>query len=121
MPGGRPTKMTPDTIQKLEEAFAFGCTDLEACLYADISSSLFYDYQAKHPEFLDRKNQLKENPVLKARMVLLDALDAKDITTAHKVLDRREGKKVQLSGPDGGPVQVAKVQYVIKDPEHSGS
>jgi hypothetical protein len=54
--------------------------------------------------------------------VLLDALDAKDITTAHKVLDRREGKKVQLSSPDGGPVQVvAKVQYVIKDPEYSSS
>jgi hypothetical protein len=27
---GRPTVMTPETVQKLEEAFSFGCTDEEA-------------------------------------------------------------------------------------------
>jgi hypothetical protein len=27
---GRPTKMTPETISKLEHAFSLGCSDLEA-------------------------------------------------------------------------------------------
>jgi hypothetical protein len=26
---GRPTKMTPETISKLEHAFSLGCSDLE--------------------------------------------------------------------------------------------
>jgi hypothetical protein len=47
--------MTEATVAKLEQAFAFGCTDLEACLYADISKDCLYNYQKKHPEFVDRK------------------------------------------------------------------
>lgn len=65
--GGRPTKMTPETVKKLEEAFALGCTDIEACLFADISKQTLYNYQDKNPKFIDRKEALKENPVLEAR------------------------------------------------------
>jgi hypothetical protein len=64
---GRPTKLTKETIAKLEQAFAYGCSDLEACLYADISHTALYNYQNKNPEFVERKERLKETPVLKAR------------------------------------------------------
>jgi hypothetical protein len=43
MPAGRPTKMTPDTVKKLEEAFLLGCSDIEACLVADISKQTLYN------------------------------------------------------------------------------
>jgi len=100
---GRPKIMTPETIQKLEEAFLLGCTDLEACLMAGISKSTFYSYQDANPDFLDRKLVLKENPVMLARGVLIDALKAKDINTAHKVIERKEGTKQRLehTGADG--------------------
>lgn len=65
--GGRPTVMTELTVKKLEEAFAFGCTDEEACFYADISKPTLYDYQDKNPEFINRKEALKNRPVLKAK------------------------------------------------------
>jgi hypothetical protein len=68
---GRPTIMTPETLQKLEDAFALGCTDLEACVYADISKSTLYNYQEQHPEFVERKEELKEHPVLLARQTVI--------------------------------------------------
>ena len=68
--------MTEDTISKLCEAFALGCTDREAALFADISPSVLYRYQEAHPEFKERKQALKERPVLKARAAVVDALQS---------------------------------------------
>jgi Ca2+-binding EF-hand superfamily protein len=56
---GRPTVMTQETIQKLEQAFAFGSTDEEACFYANIGKSTLYDYIKANPEFSERKEALK--------------------------------------------------------------
>ncbi len=72
---GRPTKMTPEVIKKLEEAFALDCTDGEACFYADISTQTLYTYQNNVPEFLERKRELKERPFLKARQTIIKNLD----------------------------------------------
>jgi Fe-S cluster biosynthesis and repair protein YggX len=61
-------------IQKLEEVFLMGGTDQEACLYADISKSAFYEWQKKNEWFLERKEALKANPVLKARKTIVESL-----------------------------------------------
>ncbi|MAI17103.1 MAG: hypothetical protein CBC71_06365 [Rhodobacteraceae bacterium TMED111] len=74
--GGRPTVMTPETVNKLEQAFALGCTDLEACLFAQISKQTLYDYEKKNPKFSDLKVMLKEMPVLKARQAVLNGFDS---------------------------------------------
>lgn len=66
--GGRPTLMTPETISKLEDAFSWGCSDEEACLHAGIGKSTLYNFQEVNPQFVERKEELKETPVLKARM-----------------------------------------------------
>lgn len=68
---GRPTKMTEMTVKKLEEAFALGCSDIEAYLYADITKQTLYNYQDRKPEFIDRKELLKANPILAARQSIL--------------------------------------------------
>lgn len=107
--------MTENVVNKLEEAFLMGCTDLEACLFADISKQTLYNYQEKYPEFVDRKQALKQNPVRLARGVILGALENKDIHTAHKVIDRKEGSKVAITGADGGPIQT--VEWIIVEPE----
>ena len=72
--GGRPTVMTTDVINKLEEVYAIGGTDKEACFYAGISHQTLYDYQNLHPEFVERKEALKEKPVLKARQTVVQSL-----------------------------------------------
>jgi len=101
--GGRPTCMTPEVIQKLEDAFGWGCTDLEACCNADISKSTLYNYCDANPKFMERKETLKNQPAMKARRVIDSALDDGDINTAHKVIDRKEGTKIkqELTSPDG--------------------
>ncbi len=87
-PVGRPTIMTPETISKLEHAFSIGCSDIEACFYADISKSVLYVYQDANPEFKDRKEALKANPIMKARMSVYNKLD-EDADLSLKFLERK--------------------------------
>ena len=75
MPAGRPTKMTPGVIALLEEAFEWGCPDVEACLHAGINPVTLYRYQEEHPEYCKRKEALKKNPSLKARRTVFNSLD----------------------------------------------
>jgi hypothetical protein len=72
---GRPTVMTEETIQKLEYAFMRGLTDLEACLYANISKSTLYNYCEENPEFMERKEELKQHPTAKARLNVTEAIE----------------------------------------------
>ncbi len=101
---GRPSVMTTETIRKLEEAFLMGCTDRESCLFADISMSTLYQYGQDNPAFSDRKETLKENPILLARGVQLKELMDGNSAIAQKVLDRKEGSKLAVTGKDGGPL-----------------
>ena len=89
LPTGRPTKLTPETIEKLRTAFLMGCSDIEACLYADISKTALYNYQQKNPDFVDQKEQWKEQLTLKARTVIANALNNKDENTAKWYLERK--------------------------------
>lgn len=80
--------MTPEVLLKLEQAFAVGASDLEACFYADISKSALYNYQNDNPEFVERKEKLKERPVLLARQTVVKAL-ASDSGLAMNFLTRK--------------------------------
>jgi len=120
MPGGRPTVMTDMVIAKLEEAFLLGCTDTEACLAAGIVPSTMYRYIESNPEFSERKETLKLNPVYKARTLILKAIEEGDTASAHKVIDRKEGSKVAITGAEGGPIQITRIQlHVIPITTHS--
>ena len=95
--------MTEITIKKLEEAFAIGCSDVEACLMANISTVTLYAYQKNNPEFINRKETLKEKPFLKARKTIVDDLD--DVNTAKWYAERKKkeefSSRSELTGKDG--------------------
>jgi hypothetical protein len=112
-PGGRKAVVTAATLQKLEEAFALGCTDLEACFYADIGKSTLYNYQDANPKFLERKEALKQRPVYLARKVVVDALLDNDRGIADKLLTRRDGSKQILAGDPDSPLQINVVERRI--------
>jgi hypothetical protein len=103
---GRPTVMTDLTVSKLEEAFALGATDEEACFFADISKQTLYDYQDKYPEFIDRKQALKQRPVLLARTSVVNGLG--DPELALKYLERKKkdefSLRQELTARDGEPI-----------------
>lgn len=115
--GGRPTKMTEATLSKLESAFIYGCTDVEACFVADISHQTLYTYQEKHPEFLERKRRLKTSPAVSARRVVKQAIEDGDMKVATWYLDKADGKAKQameLTGQDGGAIQNRLVVEFVK-------
>jgi hypothetical protein len=68
-----------------------GCTDKEACLYADIAPTTLYNYQLDHPEFVERKETLKDKPVLKARTTVYNSLNVAQ--TAQWYLERKKKDK----------------------------
>ncbi|MBP6945386.1 hypothetical protein KBD61_04415 [Patescibacteria group bacterium] len=75
-------------LQKLDEAFMLGSTDVEACIYADISPSALYEYQKKNKPFLERKEALKNMPTLRAKKAIVDRL-SEDTELAKWWLVRR--------------------------------
>lgn len=86
---GRPTIIDNTKLQKLREAFLMGCTDDEACLYAEIAPATLYNYQNTNPEFLEQKEYWKNNPILKARKVVFDKIESGDENTAKWYLERK--------------------------------
>lgn len=108
--GGRPTVMTAETIGKLEYAFSRGLSDREASLYADINPDTLYEYCKKHPEFSERKELLKEQPKMKAKLILADRLDDQDDKVAEWYLERKArdefSTKQEISGSLSGAVQI---------------
>jgi len=92
---GRPSKITEITLHKLEEVFALGGSDKEACFYADISPSTLYNYQTENPDFLERKELLKENPILLARRTVVSEI-SRNPHIAFKYLERRRRDEFSL-------------------------
>jgi len=86
---GRPRAITPKKLEKLEEAFKLGCTNREACFYADIAESTFYDFLKEYPEYSDKIAMWKDYQKIKARMVVHKALDKGDRDMAKWYLERK--------------------------------
>lgn len=96
---GRPRKITADVVHKLEHAFMNDANVLEACVYADISTSAFYTWLKEQPNFKDRIQALRGLHTLKAKEQLIKDLDNDDKwiknNTAKYLLERKYGKPSQ--------------------------
>lgn len=90
---GRPHAITSNVLQKIEYAFSIGCTDKEACLYANIAPSTLYKYCQDNAEFSERKELLKDKPVLAARMVVVKAIEDGDTKMAWNYLERKRSEE----------------------------
>jgi hypothetical protein len=109
---GRPSKFTPEVIGKLEQAFSIGCSNEEACSYAEINADTFYEWLKLHPEFSERIKRLKEKPFLKARQTIYDSLSGAD--HAFRFMERKK-KKEFGTGVDAAleGAQVTKISVEI--------
>lgn len=112
---GRPTVVTPAVLELLRQAFLIGCTDAEAALNANIGVATLYNYQKANPDFLELKEQWKENPLLKARNTIYNNLDKPD--TAKWYAERKNkdefSSRHELTGKDGADLPPVKIEYVI--------
>ena len=94
---GRPKAIDEITLQKLEGAFANGAIDIQACFIANICEQTLYNYQNEHPEFLGRKNALKDMIAYQAKANIKQSLLADDeklkIETSKWYLERKNKKE----------------------------
>lgn len=94
---------------KLEQAFAIGCTDKEACIYAGITPDQLYYYTSTvNPQFQVIKEELKEKPILKARQTIVKGLDQVD--NARWFLERKAKNEFSIrqehTGKDGEALKI---------------
>ena len=106
--GGRPSQMSDEKIKKLEEAFALDCSVGEACFYADITKTTYYNRLEKNPQLVDRFDALREKPVLIARQTVVKSLkDNPDM--ALKYLERKRKKEFstrsEITWEDGNAIE----------------
>lgn len=101
----RPSKMNPDIVGKLVAAFARGYNDTEACDYAGINRDTYYEWLKKDSEFADKITSSKMRPNMKAKEVVLDAIENGDVKSSQWWLDRKArdefATRQEMTGQDG--------------------
>ncbi len=106
---GRPTVMTEEVIKKLERVFAYGASDKEACLFADITPATLYNYCQAHPKFMERKELLKDKPILRAREIVIQGME-EDPNLAFKYLERKRkdefAVRTEHVGDEDNPIAI---------------
>lgn len=105
----RPTKMTPETIATLRQAFLIGATKEEAARYAGISKVTLYNYIEKVPEFMNEIQAWQDEPILKAKRKVVQELD-KDVKNAQWYLERKKkdefSQRTEVSGDGQNPIRM---------------
>ena len=88
------TKLTPESVKRLEEVFALDGSIEEACFYADISRQTYYNWINENKEMDERFDNLRQKPFLKARQTLVKNLDVFD--NALKYMERKRKNEFSL-------------------------
>lgn len=89
-------KMTPETLAKLEEAFAIDASIPEACMFAGISLDTYYRWIKEFPKLSERFAQLRQKPILKARHVVVSNISAGNVETSKWYLERKAKSEFAL-------------------------
>lgn len=87
---GRPTKMTPWVVRKLEDAIKFGATVSEACYLSGISREMFYQHYRSNPGFSDKIENARSFLAVKAKHNLTAAILDGDLKSSLWLLDKRD-------------------------------
>ena len=114
---GRPPKvdfskpiLESPVVQKLIEAFKLDCTVDEACAYAKISKTTYYEYLDKNPEFAEEIDAAREYLILLSRQTVASSIKKGDTTDAKWYLERkRKGEfslRHEMTGKDGDSLVV---------------
>ncbi len=115
---GRPLVLSEAVTKALCDAIRMGCSDRLACESAGISKATLYDYLARadagQQEFADFASRVREAKAKIAQAMVSvrtkaalagDWRAAQAWLGAHRI-DECARERVEVSGPEGGPVQV---------------
>lgn len=123
---GRPTKLTPELLDKakayvnggyLKDELVPTIAGLSLCI--DIRRSTVYEWSKENQEFSDIVEKVlaaQEHGLIKGALAGdYNSTIAKLMLTKHGYSDKQE---TELSGPGGNPIQIQEVKLTIVDPQH---
>ena len=110
---GRPQLITEEQLRDVERAVAWGWGIEKACDYADIRHGTFYDYQRRHPEYRRKIKLLRDYPVLAAKRVVAEAVEAGDLATSRWLLERKS-EEFASTGKIGVRAEDADTEDVVR-------
>lgn len=114
---GRPTVMTPEAVQKLQDALEMGYNITEACFSAGISTRSFYDHSQKNEDFRLKVEVWKTDLKRRSKKLISLAVDKGDVGTAKWVLEKTDPSftnKIEHAGEIK-----SKVVYIEKEEKQS--
>ena len=111
---GRPTVITEEVLQKLEEAFLNGASDRQATFLANISDGTLYNYIKDNPEFGERKELLKQQIAYQAKCNIAEAIRSnKKIEDskwyAERKIKKEFGNNVDITS-DNKPIPIIPIK-----------
>ena len=105
---GRPLKITPFIVQKLEEAASVDASIAEMCFHADIAKGTYYAAIKRDPHLLYRLENLRQKPTLQARITQCRAVAHGDVHAAQWYLERKRkaefAARSEVTGAEGAPL-----------------
>jgi hypothetical protein len=116
--------LNPIIEEKIKEALQKGLTRNQACDYANISRSVFYEILAKNKEYYpegerlaDRIEQWESALNIQAKFNIAGKIGSGDVETSKWLLERKEKEtystRTEQTGKDGEPLGV--ILYPQKD------
>lgn len=109
---GRPSKLTPQVVTKLEAAFNMGYNDTEAALYAGISRKTLYEWLVDKPDFRYKINQAKSQPNIRAKAVVVNAVNNGDVNAAKWWLERKASDEFSTKPPVDSEIPAELEDYL---------
>lgn len=124
MPGGRPTKRTPEIRKRLLDCVRKGMAYSLACDASGIGETTFYEWQKEDPEFA-RDLKAAEGAGCEELLERIRLASHENWTAAAWILERRYpqlyGRRVhELQGKDGADLKFAVVWPSAKPEEGGG-
>lgn len=84
------SKMTPEALQRLKDAFAIDATVVQACDHAGISERTYYYWVKKNPELLQEFEVYRQKLPFKAKYNIAQQIHAGNISLSQWLLSRKE-------------------------------
>jgi hypothetical protein len=86
------TKLTPEVVSKLKEAFAIGASVAEACFYSEISERTYYRWTEKNEELCQEFERMRQKLPLAAKRNIALAIQAGDLLLSKWLVEHTQPK-----------------------------
>lgn len=112
MPGGRPSLYKPEYCETVIQLGKEGKSLAQMCSHFEISRQTIDNWAADHPEFLEALTRAKTEMQAVLEALAFDGLKNREFnanlwkTTMQARFREEYTERKEVSGPDGGPVQV---------------